>query len=216
MNGTMYSQDPSIGFYTGNGPISTSYQSQYPSTFTPTMHLHQLITSNRLPMQSNNHFNQYEQNVQHSFYPNDQQQSANGNVYHFENGASMSADYYNRVHGQIRSNTPATYPHSDTYPPPPPSSNLSRQPTPATINGQSEPTFLVVSGVDTSRSSPPTQVIEKFRFHQFSIILFFSLDHLLSLQSHYMILNFQLFKDQLILIHHLINSIIPWILSFNV
>lgn len=160
MNGTMYSQDPSLGYYTGNGPIPSSYQSQYPSTFTTNVYPNQLYPP---PMQSN-HFNQHDNNnIQHQFYPNNNnnnQPSANTNtnVYNFENGATISADYYNRVHAQIRSNTPGNYLNSDSTNNGT-NSNISRQPTPAVFNGQIDPTFLVVAGNNMTRTSPPIQVI---------------------------------------------------------
>lgn len=84
INGTIRSHDPSIGFYTGNGPIPTSY----PSTFTVN------------PRQSTS--------FQHTFPLNYNQQgtsnsTANSNVYNFQNGAT---DHY----AQTRSNTPGAYP----------------------------------------------------------------------------------------------------------
>ena len=87
INGTIRSHDPSIGFYTGNGPIPTSY----PSTFTVN------------PRQSTS--------LQHTFPLNYNQQgtsnsTANSNVYNFQNGATNPTGYY----AQPRSNTPGAYP----------------------------------------------------------------------------------------------------------
>lgn len=82
INGTIRSHDPSIGFYTGNGPIPTSY----PSTFTTNPR-----QSTGLPF----HHNQQGTN----------NSTANSNVYNFQNGATNSTDYY----AQTRSNTPGAY-----------------------------------------------------------------------------------------------------------
>lgn len=202
MNGTTHSHDPSIGFYTGNGPIPSSYQTQYPSTFTTNVHLQQLYPSNRresinrLPIQSN-HVNQ---------------QAATANVYNFQNGASTSADYYNRIHAQTRSNTPGTYPNSTNnttnsnfqqtyiYPPTP---NLVRQPTPAVPNEHLEPTFLVVPAAEINGTISPVPVIHRFdpKIHH---KLFFSVHHQHSLQSHYLIIKLHQIKSPVMLIHHLI------------
>ena len=95
MNGYTYYQDPSIGYYTGNGPIN-----QYPSTFTTNVNHQQLYaqprreTNNPVPNHSNNNNNN-----------NSNQQSTTANVYNFENGASNPADYYNRIHAQTRTST---------------------------------------------------------------------------------------------------------------
>jgi len=117
MNGTLYSQDPPSGFYTGHGP--TAY---YPSTFTPQVH----------------------------HYPT---------AYNFENCASNSTDYYNRIHAQIRSNTPATY---------------SRQDTASVANTPFEPTFLVVPGNEMNRASPGIQVCFECKQRIDFIVVFFS------------------------------------------
>lgn len=118
MNGTLYSQDPPSGFYTGHGP--TAY---YPSTFTPQVH----------------------------HYPT---------AYNFENCASNSTDYYNRIHAQIRSNTPATY---------------SRQDTASVANTPFEPTFLVVPGNEMNRASPGIQVCFECKQRiDFVVVFFFS------------------------------------------
>jgi hypothetical protein len=147
MNGTTYSQDPSMGFYTGNGPIN-----QYPTTFTTNANLHQLYPSN------NN------------------QQSTTANIYNFANGGSTSADYYNRIHAQIRTNTPAnqsnlnstnnqTNSNAQKLHVHPPTTYPVKQPTtPAVSNGHKEPTFLVVPAVDMSGTISPFQVIHKNYF----------------------------------------------------
>ncbi len=165
----MYSQDPFTGFYTGNGPINPSYDSQNSSTFTPNIHLHQLYAATK---RDNNNSQQTYQTVStQSNNNNNNQQSANTNVYNFENGGLASTEYYNRVHAQKRSNTPANgeipnsssvnttnsnvqrpYNHSSSI-------NSSTQPTPAVPNGRTEPTFLVVPGPELSRETPLIQVI---------------------------------------------------------
>ena len=177
MNGTMYSQDPSNGFYTGNGPTHPSYHNEYPSTFTPTVHIHQLYapagynhinsqhTFKPLTPQSNRRDN----GSQQTYYTNNlstQQQSAQHNVYNFQNGGSA---YYDQIHAQVRLNGPvyqrqistatnatdtdSQYPHSH-----PLQTDLSKQPTPSIPNGHKEPSFLVVSANDPNISSPPLQV----------------------------------------------------------
>jgi hypothetical protein len=171
MNGTMYSQNPSNGYYTGNGQ---DYHNEYPSTFTPNIHLHQLYSPVRheninsqhtfkpLPMQSDN-------DIQRPFYTNNlpSQQAAQLNVYNFENSGLASAAYYDHIHAQVRLHTPiyqhqnststnstSQYPYTHS-----PSPNFSRQPTPAIPNGQTEPNFLVISAAQSNISSPPLLVI---------------------------------------------------------
>jgi len=174
MNGTMYSQDPFTGFYTGNGPINPSYDSQNVSTFTPNVHIHQFYASTK---RDNINLQQTYQPV--STQPNNfNQQSTNTNVYNFENSGLASTEYYNRVHARKRSNTPATgenpnfssanatnsnvqrsFNHSSSI-------NSSRQPTPAVPNGRIEPTFLVVPGSELSTETPLIQVIDRFYYRE--------------------------------------------------
>jgi len=189
MYGTIYSPDPSTGFYIGNDPIHTSYDNPYPSTFTTNVHLnhlHQPIkrdninskqTYNPLPVQSNG-FNQHDNNIQHLFHTNNNQQSTKTNLWNFENDGLASTEYYNRIHARTRSNTTAPYqnPNSSsttttnsTFQPSynhSSSPNPSRQPTPAIFNSQMEPTFLVVPAIELNRSSPLIQVIYTFYYQE--------------------------------------------------
>lgn len=167
----MYSEDPPTGFYTGNGPIYPSYDNQYPSTFQPNLHTrrdnnHFQQTYNPLINQSN----QYDNHIQHPSYTNNN--NNNNHIYNFENGGLGSAEYYDRIHAQIRSNgqinnqkqndslsittnnTSFQPQYNQTS-----SVNPSRQPTPAISNGHTEPTFLVVPAAELNRSSPIVQVI---------------------------------------------------------
>ncbi|CAF0983568.1 unnamed protein product [Adineta steineri] len=174
MNGTMYGHDPSIGFYTGNGPMHSSYVNYYPTTFTPNSHIHQLYqavrqdniksqqqTFNPLSTKSNNS-NQYGSDIQHQFYPNNPpQQITNPNVYNFENGGLASIAYYDNIRARVRSN-PVTNQHQSSistnssiqYPY---TQSPSMQQTPTTVNSQADPNFLVVPGAQTNRSSSPLQ-----------------------------------------------------------
>jgi hypothetical protein len=182
MNGTMYSQDPSSGFYTGNGPIHSSYDSQYPSTFQTNVNIHELYARTRRDNMNSqqaysNNFNQHDNNVQRPFY-NNNQPSTNNSVYNFENGGLTSTEYYNRIHAHFRSNSVAAGQNSNTIPMPTTNSkfqqhhthsssvNSSRQQTPAVFNGQAEPTFLVVPAAELSRSSPIIQVIYTFDYRE--------------------------------------------------
>jgi hypothetical protein len=153
MNGTTYSQDPSMGFYTGNGPITT---------FTTNANLHQLYPSNN--------------NIQRPIHSNNNQQSTTANIYNFANGGSTSADYYNRIHAQIRTNTPAiqsnlnstnnqTNSNAQKLHVHSPTPYTVKQPTtPAVSNGHKEPTFLVVPAADMNGTISPFQVVHKNYF----------------------------------------------------
>jgi hypothetical protein len=182
MNGVMYSHDQPTGFYTGSDPIHPTYRNQYPSTFTTNSHLNQSYSHNTngnnysqqtfkpAPMQSNS-FTQQDIDMQRQLYmTNLQQQPTNPNVYNFENGGLSSTAYYDRIHAQVRSNTPAyqqqnststntinssfQHPYTQSLSP-----DSSRQPTPLMTNNQTEPTFLVVPGAGPVKSTSPPQVI---------------------------------------------------------
>jgi hypothetical protein len=185
MNGTMYNHAPSTGFYTGNGPIHSSYQTYYPSTFTP--NTRQLYPSDRynntnsqqtfnpLPMKSNS-FNHQDNNLQRQFYTNSfQQQSTNPNVYNFENIGSAPTAYYDQIHARVRSNPVAKQKQNSIstnsslqYPYTQPSSpNSTIPPTLANTTGQTNPTFLVVPGAQPNTSSPAVQVIYRFDYREY-------------------------------------------------
>ncbi|CAF3721742.1 unnamed protein product [Rotaria sp. Silwood1] len=168
MNGTTYSHDLSTGYYTGNSSNQISYNDQYPSTFTPNIHIHQSYLSSK-----NNNINSERtfkpvsilENgfVQHNNNNNNIQQQVptNLNVYNFENRDLSSKEYYDRIHAQVRTNVPIyqhqnststnttnSYDYNNES-----STNQSRQPTPAIPNGQTESTFLVIPAAKTNEQS---------------------------------------------------------------
>ncbi|CAF0920265.1 unnamed protein product [Adineta ricciae] len=156
MNGLIYGHDLSAGFYTGNGPIHPSYHNYYPSTFTPSAHLHQYTRQDFSNTQQTNDFQQ-------QFYTNSYQQPlqqplTNPNVYNFETSGAATLAYYDNIHARVRSNqhkssistnSSIQYPYTQS-----PVSNASERPTSANANGQTDPTFLVVPGTETT--GPPT------------------------------------------------------------
>ncbi|UJR13401.1 hypothetical protein I4U23_000416 [Adineta vaga] len=166
MNGLMYGYDPSAGFYTGNGPIHQSYQNHYPSTFTPNSHLNPYTRQNYNNSQQINELQQQQQQQQQQLYTNNySQQSTNANVYNFETSSAATLAYYDNIHARVRSN-PVTNQHPNSvstnsslqYPyTQSPGSNLSERPMSTKPNGQIDPTFLVVPGTQTNRSSSPYQ-----------------------------------------------------------
>ncbi|CAF3076843.1 unnamed protein product [Rotaria sp. Silwood2] len=169
MNGTTDSHDMSTSYYIGNNPIKTSSNDQYPSTFTPNVHMNQSCLSTKrnninseqtfkpLPIKPNN-FSQHDNNNNNI---QKQQASTNLSVYNFENDALSSTAYYDHIHAQVRTNIPIFqhnnststnttnstmhHEHNNSLSPDP-----SRQPTPAIPHGQTESTFLVIPAAKTN------------------------------------------------------------------
>ena len=111
MNGTMYSHDPPNGYYIGNGPV---YRKNYSSNFTPNHYSRHTYSA---PTHENNHLQQIKQsnsvNQRHLYMTNLQQQQqrqSNLDKYNYENGGlSSSTAYYDRIHAQVRANTPVRH-----------------------------------------------------------------------------------------------------------
>lgn len=164
MNGTMYGHDPSLGFYTGNGPMHPSYEPYYPSTFTPNAHPYPYGHQDYLPSPPTN-------DVQQPFYADGypQQPSTHPNVYNFETLTPATIAYYDNIHARVRSNAPVSqhpssistnsslqYPFTNS-----PGLNSAEQATSAPTNGHADPTFLVVSGNQPNLSPSPQVTNER-------------------------------------------------------
>ena len=209
MNGAIRSHDPSIGFYTGNGPVANSY----PSTFTTNTH----------------HINPppppviVQPNTTRTSVPTNLHQQAivtaatrttaaapNGNVYNFPNG---TGEYYDQIHAQARANTPGGQRTSKT--------NLTQPSTSSTLKVPAEKTFLVVPGTNTNRISTPIQVnrshrLTKDNYACFLSFFYLSLHHLPLLQSHHLIIVLHQINYTVTWIHHRNIYDIQSILSFNI
>jgi hypothetical protein len=130
MNGNIYSHDLPNGYYNGNGPI---YRKNYSSTSTPNNYSRHTYSA---PTHENNHLQQIKQtntvNQRHSYRINLQQQQQRTHLdkYNYESGGSSSSStaYYNRIHAQVRSNTPVH--HGQNSSSPPLIHKRSREPTP--------------------------------------------------------------------------------------
>jgi len=106
MNGSLYSHDLTNGYYTDIVPV---YRNNDSSKFTPNStniylrHSYAPSTHENLYLKQSNSINQrhvYRNNLQ-------QQQRSNLDKYNFENRKSPSSTaYYDRIHEQVRSNTP--------------------------------------------------------------------------------------------------------------
>ena len=161
----------STGSYAGNGTVTSSYQSPYPSTFTPNTHLTHSYSparheqsrrqANSKPsiMQSSS-FNQRDIDLHHRFdRMNLHPISSHLNGYPVESDESTSTAYYDRIHAQVRSHASASrqYQHSTSHDTNHSNTQYSHPPPPPRMNAaQSEATFLVVPAIEPTEQLPTT------------------------------------------------------------
>ena len=163
----------STGAYAGNRTVHSSYQSSYPSTFTPDTHLthsysparheqsHRQANCKPSIMQSSS-FNQRDIDLRHRFdRMNLHPISSHVNGYPVESDESTSTAYYDRIHAQVRSHGSASrhYPHSTSHDINQSNAQYSHPHSPPAMNAaQSEATFLVMPAIETTDPMSQHQV----------------------------------------------------------
>ncbi len=153
MNGSLYSHDLTNGYYTDIVPV---YRNNHSCKCTPNIyprHSYSPSTHENLHLQQEKQSNSI--NQRHIYRVNlQQQQRSNLDKYNFENRKSPSSTaYYDRIHAQVRSNTPVQF---NQY-----SSLLVKQPRETSsieIHGQPQRKSVTVLTNNPSRISSQSQV----------------------------------------------------------